>query len=170
MAPIYQVRATGPVFERRDVLTTFDRDVVATLGELGALGQRLVDERTPTGVSSGGGGLRGSVFTELRGTLARREQIVASSSFIAPIVEEGRRSGKRPPLTGGGNLRLWVQRKLGISAAQLPSVTFLVARKIGAVGYKGYFMFERSFRQIEPIARQKFQDLGARMARELGGR
>jgi hypothetical protein len=163
----YELRAGGPLLEAPDIAGRFDREISAELGELGAIGQRLVVERSPRGISAGGGGLRGSIFTEMRGVPMRRGVAVASSLFYAPIVEVGRRPGRRPPATA---LRLWVQRKLGVSAEAAPQVAFLIARKIGSEGYRGYQMFERTAQQLLPIARDRFEQLAGRIARMLGGR
>lgn len=153
------LRGTG------DIAEAFDRDVSATLAELGQLGRRLVVERAPAGVSSAGGGLRGSIFTEQRGTPDRRAQIIGSGLFYAPIVEEGRRPGRRPPADA---LRLWVTRKLGIVGERVTQVSYLVARKIGRRGYPGFKMFARAAQQLEPIVAQKTEELGRRLQARFG--
>jgi hypothetical protein len=162
-----KVQATGALLTDPGVLDRFDAEVASTIAELGALGQRLVVTAAPRGVSAGGGGLRGSIFTELRGQPARRQAIVASSVFYAPVVEAGRRPGaRRPPLEP---IRLWVIRKLGISSLQARQVAFLVARAIGRRGTKGQHMFERAAQQLLPIAASRFQALEERIVRILRG-
>lgn len=159
------ITATGPLFG--DTRSVVDREVRAVLMETGQLGARLLTERTPAGVSSAGGGLRGSTFTELRGTPGRREQRIGQSKFYAEIVELGRRAGKRPPVAA---LMRYVQLKLGKRGVEIERVAFLVARKIGARGYHGAQQFARTARQLEPLARQRLTvDLPARIARALGG-
>lgn len=147
------------------VVPQISKEIDAALLDLGHLGQRLVSERTPVGISGGGGGLRGSLFTELRGTsqaeLARgapskREVIVASNLFYAPIVEAGRRPGRRPPIAP---ILLWVRRKLQISEPRATSVAVLISRKIGARGYPGYHMFERAWKQLEKLAQVRLDRL-----------
>lgn len=160
-----RVQAYGGLFTDPNVLERFDQEIQSTLAELGAYGQRLVVQAAPRGVSRGGGGLAGSIFTELRGTPARRQAIVASSVFYAPIVEVGRRPGKRPPIEA---IRLWVVRKLGVSPAQARSVAFLVARKIGRRGTDGAHMFQRAATALVPVAQQRFQALQERILRVLG--
>jgi hypothetical protein len=49
-------------------------------------------------------------------------------------------------------------------------VAFLIARKIGRVGTTGASMFFQAAQRLDPIARQRFQALGERLARQLGGR
>jgi hypothetical protein len=164
----YRTSIVGPLFANPSA--TVAREIIATLAEVGAMGLRLLVERTPAGVSSGGGGLRGSMFTELRGQqdlFLRGEQVITSGLFYAPMVETGRAAGKMPPTAA---LRLWVQRRVsGVTEANLGRVTFVIARKIGLVGSRGAFMFQRTFTQLAPIARQRFDALAARLATVLGG-
>jgi hypothetical protein len=162
----FRVQATGALLTDPNVLERFDTEVQATLAELGAYGQRLVVQGAPRGVSAGGGGLRGSIFTELRGVPARRQAIVASSVFYAPIVEAGRRPGRRPPL---GPIKLWVARKLSVPTSQVARVAFLVARKIGRGGTEGAHMFDRAAKALEPVAANRFQALAERIGRVLRG-
>jgi hypothetical protein len=163
----YRIQALGPVFTIRDLRGQFDREITAALLELGALGQRLVVDGAPAGVASGGGGFRGSVFTELRGRPAERSQIIGSPLVYGPVLEVGRRPGKRPPFQP---ILLWVRRKLGLQGHLASQAAFLVARKIGARGYPGRFMFQRAAAALEPIARARFQTLAAAMIHRLGGR
>lgn len=160
-----ELKTAGPLFESRSFQALFDQEISAELTELSSMGQRLVVGGTPRGASGLG---RGSIFTELRGRPGARTGVVASSLFYLPIVERGRRPGKQPPTKA---LLLWVVRKLGISdARRARSVAFLIARKIGRVGTTGASMFFQAAQRLDPIARQRFQALGERLARQLGGR
>jgi hypothetical protein len=159
----FRVQATGALLTDPAITERFDAEIVGWLSELSAIGQRLVVSATPRGVTDG---LRGSIVTEMRGTPARRQAAVASSLFYAPIVEVGRRPGKRPPVAA---LVTWVTRKLGVSPGQAMHVAFLVSRKIGAKGYAGYHMFERAAQQLVPIAQQRAAALEERL-RDLLGR
>jgi hypothetical protein len=167
MAMTFEIRVqmAGP-FMDPGVTSRFDREISAGLLELAALGQRLIVQGTPRGISAGGGGLAGSIFTELRGTPARREAVVASSAFYAPIVEVGRQPGRWPSLAP---IMLWVRRKLHVSDQDAPSVAYLVARKIGEQGTPGAHMFEWGVERLRPIAQQRFQQLSQRLAQGLGG-
>ena len=162
----FRVELTGALLTDPTVLERFDGEIQATLAELGAYGQRLVVQGAPRGVSAGGGGLRGSVFTEMRGVPARRQAIVSSSVYYAPIVEAGRRPGRRPPLEP---IRLWVVRKLGVSVVGASRVAFLVARKIGRQGTAGAHMFERAAQALGPVAANSVQALGEKLSRVLRG-
>lgn len=161
-----RVQAHGGLFEDPTILERFDQEVSSTLAELGAYGQRLVVFNSPRGVSAGAGGFAGSISNELRGTPARRQAVVSSSVFYAPIVEKGRRPGRRPPLEP---IRLWVVRKLGVNQKNAREVAFLVARKIGRRGWEGKHPFERAAKQLLPVARQRFESLQARIGRLLQG-
>lgn len=157
---------TGPLFERGARESRVRREIDAELTELGAMGQRMVVANTPRGVAGGGGGLWGSITTELRGEPLRREMRVFSSLFYAPIREAGRLPGKRPPTEA---LVLWVVRKLGIrDRRQARAVAFVIARKIGRVGYEGAFMFRQAVTRLEPLAQQRLPRLGSRIAGILG--
>jgi hypothetical protein len=162
----FRLEVTGALLTDPSVLERFDTEVTATLAELGAYGQRLVVQAAPRGISAGGGGLRGSIFTELRGTPARRQAIVASSVGYAAIVEAGRRPGRRPP---PGPIRLWVARKLSVPTSQVSRVAFLVARKIGRQGTEGAHMFERAAQALGPVAANRFEALMERIGRVLRG-
>lgn len=152
--------AQGSLLTDPNVGRRFDQEITATLQELGALGQNRVVAKTPNGVSSGGGGLRGSIFTELHGVPATRGQLISSSVYYAPFVERGRLAGKRPP---SGPILLWVTRKLGKTGPEAQSVAFLVARKIGRSGTRAVKMFERTATEIAPIVRARFQALADRI-------
>jgi hypothetical protein len=162
----FRLQVTGALLTDPQVSERFDAEIQGALAELGAYGQRLVVQGVPRGVSRGGGGLAGSIFTELRGVPARRQAIVASSVFYAPIVEQGRRPGRRPPLEP---IRLWVVRKLHVAPSQAARVAFLVARKIGRSGYPGARMFERAAQALLPAAQNRLQALQERILRILRG-
>lgn len=152
------LRAFGP-----EAAPRIDADVARTLAELGGLGLQFVTTFTPRGAT---GALRGSTFTELRGTPVRRQQIIGNRLFYAPIVELGRRPGTMPPPR---ELERWVARRLGVPPARVAAVAFLVARKIGRVGSAGYHMFQRAAQRLQPLVEQKVAELAARIGRGLGG-
>ncbi len=158
-----ELRMQGPLFER-DLGAAVDREISAELVELAGIGQRLVVHDTPRGAT---GHLRGSVLTELRGQPGARGAAVTTSVFYAPIVERGRRPGKQPPLAP---LIYWVTRKLGITdERQARGIAFVIARKIARVGSPGAGMFFKAWQRLLPIAEQRWQALGERLRRRLGG-
>lgn len=157
----FTAKIEGPIF-KGGLATTMDRRTIAMLADVGAYAQRLAVDKTPSGVSYQ---LRGSIVSELRGTPEARAQEVSSSMFYAPIQEEGRKPGKRPPADA---LLLWVQRKLG-APDNAESVAFLIARKIGREGTKGYRMFEQAFEKAVPYFEREAEALGAEIAREANG-
>lgn len=164
----WQLSFRGPLadlIQRGDVAMTFDREISGELVELSGIGQRLVVSGTPRGASGLG---RGSIATELRGRPGFRGAAVFSSLFYLAIVERGRRPGTQPPL---GPLVYWVTRKLGIAdERRARSVAFLIARKIGRRGTSGAAMFFQAAQRLAPIAQTRWEALGARLARLLGGR
>ena len=159
----YTVKAEGPLFDDPTLAARVDPQIVAMLADVGAYAQRLAVDKTPTGVTYA---LRGSIVSDLRGTPATRSQEVSSSMFYAPIQEVGRRPGKWPPSDA---LLLWVTRKLGVGPDEAKSVAFLVARKIGREGTKGYLMFEQAFNRAVPYFERQADEVGERIAREANG-
>ena len=135
-------------------LTKFQRDLgraveriprllLRTMVETDLLLQRETIARTPVGVGGGGG---------LRGSYATRERLVSGSVVLgevgsplahAPVIELGRGPG---PISKAGmqSLREWVRQKLDVADKDLPSVTYLVARKIRRRGFKGKGMFKQA--------------------------
>lgn len=157
----FTARIEGPIF-KGGLASTVDRRVIAMLADVGAYAQRLAVDKAPTGVSYN---LRGSIVSELRGTPAARAQEVSSSVFYAPIQEEGRKPGKRPPADA---LLLWVTRKLG-APDNAESVAFLVARQIGRSGTKAHHMFQQAFEKATPYFERQAEAMGAELAREANG-
>lgn len=162
----YEITAQGPLFEA-DIAAAVDQEITATLRELGLLGQRLVVQGAPRGVAAGSGGLRGSIYTELRGTPGQRSQLISSPLIYAPIVELGRRPGQRMP--PAAPILLWTRRKLGLSGSGAVHAAFLIARKIARRGTQGAFMFQRAYQRLRPVAQQQFEACAARITARLGG-
>jgi len=130
-------------------------DVVgAALTEMGLVMERTVKEETPLGATKL---LRGSIFSEPRGTPIR-EVLIASTQIYAPIVERGRQPGKFPPI---GPIELWVRRKLGVDPGQSKGVAFVIARSIARKGTKGAAMFYKGFMRGRPVLE--------RLANKIGG-
>ena len=163
----YEIRAKGPLFDDPTIQRTFDRMITTTLRDVGLFAQRVAQAGAPHGISSGGGGLRGSIYAELRGTPGVRAEVVTSTAFYAAIVERGRAPGRTPPPTAP--VLLWVQRKLGLTGPAALHAAYLIARKIGRRGTVGAYYFRHAVAQVAPYAVTQFQELGARIARQLNG-
>jgi hypothetical protein len=161
-----RVAHASPLLTDPTIAARFDDLIAAELTELTQLAHGLVEAGTPSGVSAGGGGLRGSLFTELRGTPGHRQGIVATSLVYGQVVERGRPPGRQPPV---GALDTWVARKLGVPEGQVRRVAFLVGRKIGRVGYRGAFMFQHAADQLQGIVQARFAALDARIRTLFGG-
>jgi hypothetical protein len=161
----YTISVRGP-FATGQAAERVDRALTATLALLGSEGQYLVQR----GIAGAGrvqtGQLRGSIFTEARGVPFQRSQVIASSVFYAPIVEQGRRPGRRPPLAP---IRLWVRRKLGVGPREERQVAFLVARKIGRVGFAGVHMFRNATTALAPIVAKRVAAMRDTLVRDLSG-
>lgn len=100
--------------------------------------QGLVQQGTPVNT----GKLRGSIFTEMRGTETNLRGQVASPLFYGLVVEMGRRPGRRmPPLAAIGQ---WAQRKLGLSADEAMKAAWPIARAIAIRGIPARFMFRNA--------------------------
>ena len=106
--------------------------------------------RTPRGAS---GVLAEAYQMEMRGTPKHPKGVLANAVLYHDVREDGRRAGRMPPVAA---LIPWVGSKLGIPAGpERDSVAFLVARKIGRVGYEGSHHVEEGSkearRQLRPI-------------------
>lgn len=140
--------------------------------------QAEVQKGTPVDM----GILRGSIFTEIRGTaIPDMTGIIASPLSYAGFVERGRKPGSKPPPVDA--LLTWVERHLQphVLAVSIKTrratkvmigdqktkairgVAFLVARAIGKRGIKGKFMFrnaaQRGRRVVSGIFARHFRGL-----------
>lgn len=67
----------------------------------------------------------------------------------APIIEYGRRPGKRPPRQA---IEQWVERKFGVkNEADKRAIAFVVARKIGQRGIEGKHLLEGAIPDLEKM-------------------
>lgn len=116
-------------------------------------GTSNIVEKTPVGSS---GALRGGYAWQVRGKNTRRVRgIITNPALYHDVREEGRRAGRMPPPAA---LIAWVGTKLGVPPEARRGVAFLVARKIGRVGYPGAHMVEKGVkktrRQMQPEAKK----------------
>ena len=122
-----------------------------------------VAQETPVGWS---GALRGGYQTEMRGVGSPWPKAILTNPVLYHDVrEKGRRPGKRPPAAA---LIPWVGSKLGIPPGpHREAVAFLVARKIGARGYKGAHQVTRGWANARPVVRGLLQKAGYDLVREI---
>ena len=74
--------------------------------------EREIKRNAPQGVGGTQGGLRGGIFSEMRGTELQPIGIVASPSEHSEVMENGRRPGQRMPPPEA--LETWVEKKLDV--------------------------------------------------------
>jgi hypothetical protein len=88
-----------------------------------------------------------TVTSEVRGAPVSLTGRVFSTDIPVKVasVVNGRKPGKWPPYGAGSSLRLWVERMIGGSDAEIKSTAFLIARAIGKRGTTGAHMFEKGF-------------------------
>lgn len=137
-----------------------DAAIEAGLTEMGEILVSAVKEETPLGATKI---LRGSIYSELRGTPVR-ELLVSTPHAYGAIVERGRQPGKFPKQ---GPILLWVKRKLGIAdEKEAHSVAFLVARKIARKGTSGAAQFFKGFTRARPPLERVAQKIGGTIVAE----
>jgi hypothetical protein len=121
----------------------YEKRATGAMNESLAFLQAEVQKRTPHGVT---GVLRGSIFTELRGTpLDQFQGIVApgAEATYAYWVEEGRGPGTPPPFQA---IKRWVIAKgLGGSEKEINQITGAIRWWIHAFGTKGQHMFRDTY-------------------------
>ena len=119
--------------------------------------------RTPVNT----GFLRQSIGHRMRGTPGAIEgEVVSIASYAAPV-EYGRKPGKWPPRDA---IEYWVRRKLKITNdAEVRSVAFLIARKIGLKGTKGAEMFQEGLQVSRPHIEKAIDRALARIENRLMG-
>ena len=128
--------------------------------------EREVVERTPVGTGySPTGNLRGSIFSEVYGTPVGLYGAVATPALYGICVELGTKPHWPPP----GALTDWVRLVLGVEEDEVPSVEFLIRRKIARVGTDGQLMFEKGYQASEPKILRMFLAAFRRVAKAIGG-
>jgi len=169
MATQYEIGITvrGPLADSREAVQVMGQEIHRGMQTAVAELERRVRARAPAGVMADAG-LRGSISGEVRGRGLDVHGVVGSPLAYAPVVELGRRAGSRQPPPGA--LDLWVKRILGVPEEEVRRVSFLVGRAIARRGIPGRFMFRDALASFRPQLSQIFEDVGAAIARRLGGR
>jgi hypothetical protein len=119
------------------------------------------------------GGLRASVDSYIKGTGLQLEGVIQSPLPYGLPVEEGRSSGKWPPIDA---IELWVRRKLGLQGSEARSVAFLIARAIGQGTTRGIMrkgkgarMFRDGMKESEPMIFRLFEDATGQIVVAIAG-
>ena len=148
-------------FERAPEIV--DRELLAFATEATTLLEREVVENTPRGVG-GGGGLAGSIFSEVQPLASGAIGLVATSIAHAVPVELGTRP-HRPPIEP---LIDWVKQILNVAQEKARGVAFAVANKIARVGTEGRFMFRDTFNQNEQQVLRMMMEAIDRIEAQVG--
>lgn len=133
--------------------TNFVRDLATDV-------ERRAVIKAPTGVSGGGGGLRGSIARDRR-NISKYVISVGSNLRYSKPVEFGSRPHWPPP----GSLKRWARLKLGVPAARLDSADFLIRRKIASEGTDPQPFLNPA---LEETRRLYFPARGRRLLNEWG--
>lgn len=160
------VKQTGPLLDPAfDVAAEMFTAAERAVGDAAGIVAARVRARTPEGAA---GRLRGSIAAEVRGrTLDTLRGRVATPLAYAAAVEQGRAPGGFPPWKEGSSLFSWVSQKFG--GGEAGRISFLIARKIARHGTRGAHMFRDGLQESLPLIAERFQALGAEIARRLGG-
>lgn len=99
------------------------------------------------------------IVTKIKGGFEGRVTVTGRGMGYAEFVEFGTRP-HWPPVEP---IRLWVLRKLGVPAEEVPGVAFLVSRKIARVGTPAQRMFEQGWIEAEPKVMSLFNVMAYRV-------
>jgi hypothetical protein len=142
-----------------------NEELTRALEGVGARFETIGAEEAPEGALGGAGGLKGSVFAELRGS-PFRELVAGWSAAYADYVVRGRRPGKMPP---EAPIALWVQKVLEVGESDLATAVFLVRRAIGRRGTPGNPFDVRTLLRMEPIAQAELDAAAERVVARIEG-
>lgn len=156
-------RASGNL-ERAGRVTP--RELAGLISRILVRAKGEISERAEIGST---GAERGGWFIEMHGRGTPRPRgIIGNPILYSEIREVGRRPGRMPPPAA---LMPWVGTKLGIPPGpERESVAFLVARKIGARGYKGSYHMRDGWEAARRKIRPELAKLGLTLSRKVGGR
>lgn len=149
----------------RRVIDVVNQEITRGLETLSMEFERRVRLRTPVGVFGDGGGLRGQIFGEVRGTPAR-EAYIGHTSVYGDVIELGRRPGPISE-TGRESIRLWVQKVLRPAGDRLDQVAFAVTQKIRTRGFPGAHMFQRALDEGRGVIDTVWARVGDAIAERL---
>jgi hypothetical protein len=128
----------------------------------------VLQERTRRAPSASGGGKSSGGAVDRGGFLrswgweAKSDGAsVANSAPYAPMIEEGRRPGKFPPLDV---IRRWASRRLGLSGPEAARAAFAIARAIARRGLRARKILERALPELSKLIDE---EVGREMERAL---
>ena len=115
--------------------------------------------------------------THLKDRIFHKVQAYGESvwgTVAAPPAEYGvpLELGTRPhpvSIKGQESLRLWVEKKLGLSGKEAKSATFLIARAISRRGSKGYKMFTKNVSKHEAAVIRILEQIPADIIKRVQG-
>tara|TARA_R110002110_G_scaffold415849_1_gene657894 strand:+ start:92961 stop:93473 length:513 start_codon:yes stop_codon:yes gene_type:complete len=139
-------------------------ELLSAVTEIDLMIEAEVKENTPVGVG-GGGGLRGSIFSQEESLANNVLGVVGTSQPYAIAVE----LGTEPHFPPVEPLKDWVRQKLDVEASEVDHVAFLVARKIASKGTEGKFMFSNAMKEKRAEAVQRFDHAVQRVRDRLAG-
>ena len=143
-----------------------EREVQAVLEIVAARVEKTVVERTPRGVG-GEAGLAGSIHGEVVSYGQGMQAVISTPLEYGEVVELGRRPDKkRPPVAP---IALWAIRKLGVSAEEAQGIGFVIARKIGKVGFEGAHMFEKTMQELDGWIMEQLNSIPQRVNERITG-
>lgn len=135
----------------------------AKLEKAAQLLQRNIQEKTPLGVGVPVH-LRSSIISNSV-TYGRHIQVGTKLKYGMPVEVGAKKHW--PPWGEGSSLKVWVERKLGVSSELSNVVSFLIARKISKRGTKGAYMFEKGFVASHPKMRRILEETADEILRKV---
>ena len=159
-------KVSGPALDPKRAPEIIARNLEAAMWEAVLYGETQVKERTPVGVFGEQGGLRGSVFGEVRGRSARELLGVVSTplEYAEPV-----ELGTRPHWAPIAPLVRWSEKILGLHGAEAKQAAYAIRGAIAKRGTRPRLMFRRGLAASLPKLEQMFDRMGFQIAVELSG-
>ena len=126
-----------------------------------------ISQKMPENVT---GNLRGSVATEIRGTLLDLHGVIGTPAKYALTIEKGWPAGKFPNRDA---IKKWARSRFGaLKERAEDSRAYLIARAMYRKGFRapykeGWQMFEKTFKDEESVVIKILEDANARVVSRL---
>lgn len=140
-------------------------EMLSAVTEVDLMMEAEAKENTPVGVG-GGGGLRGSIFSQERSIGNSVIGVTGSPLPYAVAVE----LGTKPHMPPVEPLKDWVRQKLRVDEREVGHVAFLIARKIASKGTEGKFMFAEAYKAKRVQAANRFETAIRNIRARLAGK